>query len=218
MAYEELHEKLEILFSETKLERFDFQNEYDREFLCSNLNMADYYVTLHNLQKLKPIYINDKLKTYYGFENNFFKDVDYFYYFLTIHPTSYGVLLDSLIHFKNGGKEYLNLQYKLKNTNNKFEKFIGSTKSIFLNEKPEYAVTLLKKVDSFRDLDKKESKNITAREREIIMLYCKGAVIKEIATQLNISESTVQVHLKNIYKKLGVRNSRELYSYFVNHF
>ena len=56
--------------------------------------------------------------------------------------------------------------------------------------------------------------NITTREREIIRLYCEGKEIKKIASYLNISESTIKVHLKNIYKKLGIRNSRELSSYF----
>lgn len=217
MGFKELQENLETLFSRINFENFDFQKESERFVICTHLNTGDYYVTLHNLVKLQPLYINDKLKNYYGFENNHFKDIDYFYYFLTIHPTSYGVLLDSLIHFRNGGQDYLDLKYKLKNADNKFEKFLGSTKSIFINGKAEYAVTLLKKVDSFQNLAQKTSKNITTREREIILLYCNGSVIKEIASQLNISESTVQVHLKNIYKKLGVRNSRELHNYFINH-
>ena len=216
MAFEELQKNLEILFSEYSLEDFDLHNEAFKESFFSGLNCNPYYITLHDLQKLKPLYINDKLKEFYGFQNNIFSDIDYFYYFLTIHPTSYGVLLDSVIHFKNGGEGYLNMEYKLKNSDNKYEKFLGTTKSIFINKKAEYAVTLLMKVETFSKNTNQKPINISKREREIIKLYCEGNEVKKIASLLNISEFTVKSHLKNIYKKLGVRNARELSSYFEN--
>ena len=214
MAFEELQDNLEILFSNHNLDHFDLQNVTHRESFFYGLNTSQYYATLHDLQRLKPLYINDKMKEFYGFEHNTFSDIDYFYYFLTIHPTSYGVLLDSIVHFKKGGEGYLNLEYRLKNSKNKYEKFLGSTKSIFINKKAELAVTFLTKVEVFSKKNNQKPVNITTREREIIRLYCEGKEIKKIASYLNISESTIKVHLKNIYKKLGIRICRELSSYF----
>jgi DNA-binding NarL/FixJ family response regulator len=50
---------------------------------------------------------------------------------------------------------------------------------------------------------------ISAREREVLLLAAKGMSGKEIASQLYISERTVQTHLASIYDKLGARNKTE---------
>ncbi|MDR1137367.1 MAG: response regulator transcription factor [Synergistaceae bacterium] len=50
---------------------------------------------------------------------------------------------------------------------------------------------------------------ISAREREVLLLAAKGLSGKEIASNLFISERTVQTHLASIYDKLGARNKTE---------
>jgi two-component system NarL family response regulator len=47
---------------------------------------------------------------------------------------------------------------------------------------------------------------LTPRERQVIELISKGMRNKEIADSLQISEETVQVHLKNIFAKLHVQD------------
>ena len=47
---------------------------------------------------------------------------------------------------------------------------------------------------------------LTAREREVTLLTVKGLSNKEIARRLEISASTVRVHLQHIYRKLRIRN------------
>ncbi|MBT5953766.1 helix-turn-helix transcriptional regulator [bacterium] len=56
--------------------------------------------------------------------------------------------------------------------------------------------------------------NITQRESEIVTHVCKGASNKEIAEILFIEAGTVKVHLKNIYRKLDVKNRTELVASF----
>ncbi len=51
-------------------------------------------------------------------------------------------------------------------------------------------------------------KELTVREKKIIELMKKSMLNKEIATELNVSLSTVKTHVNNLYKKLNV-NSRE---------
>lgn len=53
------------------------------------------------------------------------------------------------------------------------------------------------------------------REREIILLACKGKQVKDIGQELNISPKTVETHLTDIYRKLGVRNRAEFLIYAV---
>ncbi len=50
---------------------------------------------------------------------------------------------------------------------------------------------------------------LSPREREVLRHVADGLANKEIAKKLFISEVTVKVHLRHIYKKLGVRNRTE---------
>jgi len=52
--------------------------------------------------------------------------------------------------------------------------------------------------------------NITAREKEIILLTSHGHTEAAIAKQLGISIQTVKTHRKNLFQKTGVKNSIEL--------
>ncbi|MCG8306790.1 MAG: LuxR C-terminal-related transcriptional regulator [Cytophagales bacterium] len=52
--------------------------------------------------------------------------------------------------------------------------------------------------------------HISPRESEILELISNGMVTKEIASRLNISDSTVITHRKNLISKLKVRNTAEL--------
>ncbi|MGB9593031.1 MAG: response regulator transcription factor, partial [Anaerolineae bacterium] len=56
---------------------------------------------------------------------------------------------------------------------------------------------------------------LTDREMEVLRLVATGASNKEIARRLCISVRTVQVHLSNIYGKLGVRSRTEAALYAI---
>lgn len=52
--------------------------------------------------------------------------------------------------------------------------------------------------------------HITEREKEVLKLICKGLNNKQISANLFISDQTVAVHRKNLFRKLGVKNSISL--------
>lgn len=54
------------------------------------------------------------------------------------------------------------------------------------------------------------AKHLTTREAEIAGLVCSGLTNAEVADAVTISKRTVDNHLQNIYRKLGVRNRRAL--------
>lgn len=60
-----------------------------------------------------------------------------------------------------------------------------------------------------------EKIQLTNREVEIVLLCSKGLLAKEIAARMQISKRTVETHKRNIFKKLGVRNMREMILYAV---
>lgn len=47
---------------------------------------------------------------------------------------------------------------------------------------------------------------LTTREGEVLLLLRLGKSNKDIANELNLSVNTVKSHLKNLFKKLNVKN------------
>ena len=47
---------------------------------------------------------------------------------------------------------------------------------------------------------------LTAREKEVLQLLSTVLTYEQIAGQLEVSNETVKMHLKNIYRKLEVQN------------
>lgn len=62
-------------------------------------------------------------------------------------------------------------------------------------------------VDSLPDAD-----SLTPREKEIAEQLLQGATNKKTAASLLISENTLKTHIRNIYRKIGVTQKRELLS------
>ena len=48
--------------------------------------------------------------------------------------------------------------------------------------------------------------SLTGREREVLRLVAQGLRTGEVAAELGLSPRTVDVHLRAIYRKLGVRS------------
>ena len=51
---------------------------------------------------------------------------------------------------------------------------------------------------------------LTPREREVLILVCSGRTHREVAAELGVSVETARRHVRKVYWKLGVRNSRHI--------
>jgi DNA-binding NarL/FixJ family response regulator len=60
---------------------------------------------------------------------------------------------------------------------------------------------------------KKTSGQLTPREKEVLQKLSEGLSNKEIGLSLCISENTVKVHVKNIFRKLHLQNRTEAAAY-----
>jgi len=60
--------------------------------------------------------------------------------------------------------------------------------------------------------------SLTGRELEILKLITKGLSNKLIARELDISDSTVKVHVKHVLKKMNLRSRVEAAVWAVNQF
>jgi DNA-binding CsgD family transcriptional regulator len=57
---------------------------------------------------------------------------------------------------------------------------------------------------------------LTAREREIVSLMMTGLTNREIAQRLVITEGTVEVHVKHVLSKLGLRSRTQVVGWFAS--
>ena len=58
---------------------------------------------------------------------------------------------------------------------------------------------------------------LSPREREIIVMLAHGASNKEIARVLNLSESTIKIHVQGILRKLHIAKRVQAAVYAVEH-
>jgi DNA-binding CsgD family transcriptional regulator len=59
-------------------------------------------------------------------------------------------------------------------------------------------------------LGEEEADPLTGREREVAMLAATGLSSPQVAQSLGISTRTVDNHLQQVYRKLGISSRREL--------
>jgi DNA-binding NarL/FixJ family response regulator len=74
---------------------------------------------------------------------------------------------------------------------------------------PSIANRVLKMVKIRPEIGSKEFFDLSAREKEILTCLVKGMSYKMVADICFISIETVNVHIKNIYKKLHVHSKSE---------
>ena len=67
----------------------------------------------------------------------------------------------------------------------------------------------------FADIDSRcealgRARGLTAREVQVMQLFCKGRTKAYIAETMFVTENTVRSHIKNIYVKLGVHSRQDI--------
>ncbi len=62
-----------------------------------------------------------------------------------------------------------------------------------------------------------ENLGLSPREKEVALLLLQGRSAKEIAQKLEITISTANFHIKNLYRKLKINNRSELFARFSSH-
>lgn len=79
---------------------------------------------------------------------------------------------------------------------------------------PALAIKLLAE---FRDGGRTPQPELTERESEVLREVASGATSREIGQRLDISENTVNFHLKNIFSKLHLRNRAQVVAWAAEH-
>lgn len=76
---------------------------------------------------------------------------------------------------------------------------------------------IIKAVSDSKRLYSSSVSDFSDREKEVMQLCCDGLFSKEIASRLNISPRTVEMHKSNIFKKLGINTTIELLKWAISH-
>jgi DNA-binding CsgD family transcriptional regulator len=58
---------------------------------------------------------------------------------------------------------------------------------------------------------------LSPREKEVASLLLQGQSAKDIAKKLEITVSTANFHIKNLYKKLNISSRAELFARFTSY-
>jgi len=109
--------------------------------------------------------------------------------------------------FESGVKAYLNKNADKREIVEAVESVLHD--SIYISNKNSHAIL-------WRQLNNKASvkdRPISQREKEILLLICKGLSTKEIAGQLHLSTKTVENHRNHLLEKTAVNNTASLVLY-----
>ena len=100
---------------------------------------------------------------------------------------------------------------------NMYEEIIPAIQSVLQNKiyiSPAFAPVVNK---YFKEHKNHYADIFTKRENKLIQLLTNGALYKEIAWKLQISENTVRSHVRNIYSKMKVHSKTELTQKILSH-
>ena len=63
-------------------------------------------------------------------------------------------------------------------------------------------------------LDQFEPYKLTPRQKEVALLLLEGKTRRQISGELGLSESTIKLHVSELYKSLGINSRFELFKLF----
>lgn len=91
------------------------------------------------------------------------------------------------------------------------EELFKAIRAVYRGESLIQPVIASKVLTRFAELSRQAQapETLTEREVEVLKLVAKGSANKEIATELNISNSTVKTHIASIFQKLGANDRTE---------
>jgi PAS domain S-box-containing protein len=227
---------------QNKLDELQKENESLKDklvFLEELLDNAPGLIYVNEIGKIgdetamRNVYLNKYAIEITGYTREEADSLGSEYFRKVLHPDDYEVISQSINHlmkidtdivyggaykFKPKGKDYI---WMLARTR-VFKRNADGTPSQFLNSAIQLdqefhahnqIFALLK--ENKRLLNENTILKLTRRERDVLQLLAAGDCAKKIAQKLNISESTVITHRKNMLKKLKMHNTATLVNFAV---
>ena len=109
-------------------------------------------------------------------------------------------------------RQLRNFNYLIDQTNNQ----ITNKSQIAIDSQLNLLRLEAKSLDLFREINKvnrkfktSEAFSLTPKELEVLHFLPEGLTIRELATKLHLTESTIKSHLASIYRKLNVTSGKK---------
>lgn len=182
--------------------------------LCDFLGISEKWVTAHNkyYYKIAPPYVDLNIKKVTFSNYKLFQDTEYYQDFL--HPLGVRYGAGIILHDFRGNPSLTLCISDSKYNYEKDRKVSFLLETIQPHLENYYSFLNLISNQGIKEFHIAElqdgCKTLSKREAEVAGLLCQRLTIAEIASRLLLSPRTVESYILNIYKKLKVRNRREL--------
>ena len=156
-----------------------------------------------------------------GYDHRKYQNKGFTFFRKLIHPNDFLIFIDEVITLVTSAEKSrsgiytgnsLGIVIRIRHKNGDWQKLKVSL--LMLKEATPRTLKILlgfvRRVDDQEESGILLSPVITEREKEVFRYLSDGDSAKMIAGKLNISESTVVSHRKNLIEKLGAKNSAEL--------
>ena len=192
------------------------------ERIKQTLHEENEILWINDHQTLKPVFVNDRGRAYYGFESCELLDVGFELYNQFLDPDHFDDVHTTISFFANNPSDVHRMTYRVKRAEGdwRWTYSLGKAINYSANGHPKYVLSIVYDVEElvnqvFRSkvLSREEQRSLkafqslTKREKEILRLIAAEYTSHEIGEKLFIEASTVDTHRKNIIKKLGVKSS-----------
>jgi len=224
---------IEMLFNFLKTREVDFDNfsEKDLEITKNAVNEKECIIWINDHSTLKPVYINDFGKEFYGFDTNDLTKTGFELYEKFLHPDHFDDVHNTIAFFSRHPSLIHRMTYRVKDNKDHWKWTYSLAKALNFDKfgKPKNILSVVFDIESMVDgvLDRKLNGSVdqvaedmkdrfaqlTKREVEILYLISSELTSQEIGSKLFIEPSTVDTHRKNIIRKLGVKSSLGLVRY-----
>ncbi len=209
------------------------QNGFDKS-LSDLRKVADLFpgaIIIHKLIDTSVVYMNPWGLAYFNTTLKELQDLNATYhdiYFNAEDGKDYGPKLYGLLERNNNDEFVTYFQQVRKSAKDDYVWFLASTKVFFRSEdgKPSHIISTSLPVDAEHNLAAKVQRmldennllrrqqhvfnSLAKREKEILHLMALGNSSTDIADKLNIAETTVKTHRRNIKAKLNAENNYDI--------
>lgn len=208
------------------------ENGLTSNLLTTNiLDNIDAFVFIYDVEKTKPVWINQYAVKRFGYSNGDLKKVTTEEFLSLFHPKSLQQFISKIKNFDENDGRAKNTLYQLRNKNREWIHML--TCSRVYQKNPDGTIKLL--IGYAAEVDPKELKHhvqimhelnsraqkltlvdkLSTREIEVVRLIASGDTDKEISEKLGISIHTTRTHRKRIISKLGLKNSAVLIKFAI---
>ena len=210
-----LHTALDLEISKLK-EKIDFK-DLDTEGLVSVMNESKYMLKINGFaRKDFRLILNNKTRDFYGYKENDISHMNMNFYFQVFHPSTMVGLIKNWQFFSRNDLGYLEVVYTLKNYKGNYVKVSGISKTVAWNVKGEvlYALSLMCLQDEYLLSSVREHfkfDELSPREHQVLEKLILGQTNGQIASDLSISDKTVEKSVSSLYKKGNVKSRAEFF-------